>query len=201
MAVQLFIAFYSTGNKHRYHWSLIPSSTGVPSMRRRIKLYEISKERWANAAGTAVDEHWVCTNGDKILSASRRFMGLLAFPPCADADTTLADVQDLLAMTPPVPYGLSTDEERAWTCAKWIVDILLDKGPVWGLDFVDRMRELDNLYYEIYKTAYRLEDGGWEDVTAGDDVRLRCVRFPERYVLGVHDDSDTDSDSEGCITA
>jgi len=181
--VQFFIAFYSTGNRKKYHWSLIPSATGVPSLRRRIRLYEISKERWVNAAGTAVTEHWVCTKGEKILGASRRFMGVLAFPPCADERTTLADVHEVLDIVPPVPYGLSCDEREAWTCAKWIVDILLDKGPIWGLDFVDRMRELDNLYWEIYMHAWRLEEGGWELVATDGEDRVRCVRFPDRNVL------------------
>ncbi|KAI0035399.1 hypothetical protein K488DRAFT_68440 [Vararia minispora EC-137] len=201
MAVQLFIAFYSTGNKRRYHWSLIPSSTGVPSMRRRIKLYEICKERWANDAGTTVTEHWVCANGDKILGASRRFMGMLAFPPCVDETTTLTDVQDILEIMPPMPHGLSEDEQQTWTCAKWIVDILLDKGPIWGLDFVDRMRELDNLYWEIYKLAWRLEEGGWQDIAAEDGAKLRCVPFPTRFVVGGQASlppewgSDSDSDA------
>jgi len=180
--VQFFIAFYSTGNRKKYHWSLIPSSTGVPSLRRRTRLYEISKERWANAAGTAVTEHWVCTKGEKILGSSRRFMGILAFPPCTDESMTLDDVREVLDIAPPIPHGLSRDERQSWTCAKWIVDILLDKGPIWGLDFVDRMRELDNLYWEIYMHAWRLEEGGWELVTAEGLDRLRCVRFPDRYV-------------------
>ncbi|KAI0317063.1 hypothetical protein OF83DRAFT_1172302 [Amylostereum chailletii] len=180
-AVQLYIAFYRIGNVGKYHWALVPSATGPPSLIKPTKIYQIVAEMHEAPDGRDVHRRWVTLNLSKELGKSGRFMGVLLLPPL-DPATSLDDLTDFLDAQPPVPHGLCPDALSEWTCAKWIADILLEQGPIWGIDFAGRDATIDTLYYSIYILAHRLVDGkegaksGYEAVEGSGGLRM--VRFP-----------------------
>ncbi|KZV61873.1 hypothetical protein PENSPDRAFT_272732 [Peniophora sp. CONT] len=194
MPVQFFIAFYRTGDPRKYHWVLVATDDGVPSPTEPMKCFEIVPVPVLDASGseTTVAPTWEPQHGKRTKLADTKYQGLLMFPPCTDPSLTLEGVHNILETVPAMPPLVAQNEmERLqWTCAKWIIDLFHEFGPMWGLDFVPRTMESETtLYYEIYKQAYKLEgneEGFYSTVeVARDGSKVKCVHFPEKYLRTV----------------
>lgn len=192
MPVQFFIAFYRTGTPLKYHWVLIATDDGMPSPTQPLKCFEIMQERILDDSGPelAVIPVWETQHGKRtqLSDNTSNFKGLVAFPPCTDETVTLSSVHDLLSSVPAMPPLIADDEIKRmqWTCARWIIDIFIEFGPLWGFEFVKTMQSETMLYYEIYKQAHKLEglEGGLDGTVgyARDGSKVRCVLFPEEYL-------------------
>ncbi|KZV61874.1 hypothetical protein PENSPDRAFT_272745 [Peniophora sp. CONT] len=193
MPVQFFIAFYRSGVPMKYHWVLVATDDGIPSSTEPIKCFEIMQERILDDTGPEpiVVPVWETQLGKRtqLSDKTSNFRGLVMFPPCTDESVTLESVYDVLENVPAMPPSIanSKDERKRqdWTCAKWIIDILLEFGPIWGLEFNRSMNTETMLYYEIYKQAHKLDEAFGSPTRreyAKDGSLVNCVPFPQEYV-------------------
>ena len=116
MAVQLYIILHKTSKPKTYEWSLVPHLAGVPLPGLRpVSHFEITKARRRPHS----DFNWITTVQQRIFHVSHKFLGVLALPPC-DESTTLGDIEEIFSQAAPMPWSLSPEDRRRWTCAKWM---------------------------------------------------------------------------------
>lgn len=177
MPVQLYIILHKTHKPKLYEWSLVPHIAGVPLPGLRpITHFEIKQTR------RRTQPDWATNVQQRIFHTSHRFLGVLALPPC-DESTTVSDIEEIFRQAAPVPWSLSPEERRRWTCAKWIVDILVEWGPLWGLNFISKFENRDVLLSLLTALSTWLEeDPRHERVSTGDGYEYSCVRCPEFLV-------------------
>ena len=194
MPVQLYIILHKTSKPKTYEWSLVPHLAGVPLPGLRpVSHFEITKARRRPHS----DYNWVTTVQQRIFHVSHKFLGVLALPPC-DESTTLGDIEEIFSQAAPMPWSLSPEDRRRWTCAKWIVDILVEWGPLWGLNFISKFENRDVLLSLLNALSTWLEeDPRHERVSTGDGYEYSCVRCPE-FLLRP---SNTDIDIRRCLPA
>ncbi|KZV74364.1 hypothetical protein PENSPDRAFT_203519 [Peniophora sp. CONT] len=179
MPVQLYIVLHKTSKPKTYEWSLVPHIAGAPLPGLvPINHFEITKVRRRGHA----DWEWATTVKQRIFHTSHKFLGVLALPPCDDESTTVADVEEIFRQATPVPWSLSPEEQRRWTCPKWIVDILVEWGPLWGLNFISKFENRDVLLSLLNALSTWLEESRHERVSTGDGYEYSCVRCPEFLV-------------------
>ena len=103
---------------------------------------------------------------------------------------------EIFSQAAPMPWSLSPEDRRRWTCAKWIVDILVEWGPLWGLNFISKFENRDVLLSLLNALSTWLEeDPRHERVSTGDGYEYSCVRCPDFLVRP----SNTDIDIRRCL--
>ncbi|KAI0074980.1 hypothetical protein K474DRAFT_1466075 [Panus rudis PR-1116 ss-1] len=129
---ELFIAWYGNETRPpwRWHWALVLTEGGYPFLNKPSYLYQITDE---GKGGRGIARNWTTKNGTWPLGASRTFRGVCALPDCHDI--AFEDVKAVLDHSPAVPDTLSEWLKGNWNCGLWVSDLLLQYGPVWGMDF------------------------------------------------------------------
>ncbi|KAI0317073.1 hypothetical protein OF83DRAFT_1191362 [Amylostereum chailletii] len=200
---ELYIAFFYTSTERKYHWALLLSSParGPPSLHCPSHLYQIVHPPMppppnssasprpppsthspslphSEEESAGFSSEWTTHSTTEALGDTPSFMGVLKLPPLDDVSFSLADY--LLKSIPACPPNLLSHERARWTCAWWIVDILVEQNPVWGMDFHGWDASKSKLYHGIHLLAHRLVDGRpGIDYTVLEDGGTRLVEFPE----------------------
>ncbi|KAI0074981.1 hypothetical protein K474DRAFT_1466023 [Panus rudis PR-1116 ss-1] len=171
---RLFIAFDGGPSKQpaEWHWAFVLTDGGYPSMHTPSLVYQIQNEDGGR-------DSWKAKHGACILGDLGAFQGVVELPACND--TTVADVQNVLEGAPVLPQNIPALVREQWNCALWIIDILMEYGPIWGMDLDGTGAESNDyrkLGVYILGRSFRLreEQEGTPEIQVTADG-LRIVSF------------------------